>query len=188
MTVGVILPDPITNPLFPADGARNRECAPALRLHRADRQHRQRPGAAREPSCTRCACARSDGWISATARPSRITSSSSTGPRRSCCSNRLDENGTPAVIGDDHGGIAAAGRPPRGARPPPDRLHAGPQEFSTGSARLRAFIEVTASHGLADVGELIRIGESFAEATGMRSLRSLLGLRAQFTAVLAATT
>jgi LacI family transcriptional regulator len=182
MTVGVILPD-LTNPLFPPmvrgienallpsgftallantdnDPERARAVVHALRLRQVD------------------------GWISATAtlqdhlfelnRPSSLV-----------LLNRLDENGTPAVIGDDHGGIAAAVAHLVALGHRRIAYVAGPQELSTGSARHRAFIEVTTSHGLAGVGELIRIGESFGEAAGMRSLRSLLDSGAQFTAVLA---
>jgi LacI family transcriptional regulator len=182
MTVGVILPD-LTNPLFPPmvrgiedglmpagftaliantdnDQERARAVVHALRLRQVD------------------------GWISATAtlqdhlfelnRPSSLV-----------LLNRLDENGTPAVIGDDHGGILAAVAHLVALGHSRIAYVAGPQQLSTGSARHRAFVEVTASHGLPGGHELIRFGENFGEAAGVRALRSLFDSGAQFTAVLA---
>jgi LacI family transcriptional regulator len=182
LTVGVILPD-LTNPLFPPmvrgiedallpagftaliantdnDHDRARSVVEALRLRQVD------------------------GWISATAtlhdhvferhRPSSLV-----------LLNRLDEEGTPAVVGDDHDGIvqALAHLVELGHR----RIAyvAGPQLLSTGAARHRAYAEVVAANGLPGGPELVRFGDSFSEASGARGLRALLDAGVEFTAVLA---
>jgi LacI family transcriptional regulator len=181
MTVGVILPD-LTNPLFPPivrgiedallpagftallantdnDPERARAVVDALRLRQVD------------------------GWISAVATLHDPHLDGSGMPM--VLLNRQDEEGTPAVVGDDRDGIAQAVA--HLVRLGHRRIAyvAGPQALSTGRARHRAYREVMASRRLACGPVLVRFGESFTEVEGARALRSLLDDGVEFTAVLA---
>ncbi len=180
MTVGVILPD-LTNPLFPpmVRGIENALLPSGFTALNANTDNGLRERA-RAVVHALAPAKQVDGWISATAtlqdhlfelsRPSSLV-----------LLNRLDENGTPAVVGaTTMAGIAAAVAHlvELGHR---QIAYVGrPQELSTGAARLRAFTEVTRPHGLAGAGELIRIGESFAEhGRDSRTAALAAGLRAR---------
>ena len=181
LTVGVILPD-LTNPLFPPmvrgiedalapagftaliantdnDQVRARSVVQALRLRQVD------------------------GWISAVATLHDHLFTDAGPPL--VLLNRQDEEGTPAVVGDDRGGIEQT----------VDHLvelghrriayAAGPQAISTGSARYAAYVAVMTARGLSLDPELVRFGASFSERQGARALGELLDAGGDFTAVMA---
>ena len=181
LTVGVILPD-LTNPLFPPmvrwiedallpagftaliantdnDTVRARAVVQALRLRQVD------------------------GWISAVATLHDHLFQEARPPL--VLLNRQDEDGTPAVVGDDHDGIAQAIAHLVELGHREIAYVAGPQALSTGSARYRAYVELMGARGLAAGSDLVRFGASFSEREGARGLRSLLDGGARFTAVLA---
>jgi LacI family transcriptional regulator len=124
-----------------------------------------------------------DGWISAVATLHDPQLSSPHIPI--VLLNRQYEDDTPAVVGDDHDGIVQAVEHLAALGHRRIAYVAGPQTLSTGRARLRAFREVMARHGLAAGPELVRVCESFTEVEGARGLRALLDDWVEFTAVLA---
>jgi LacI family transcriptional regulator len=181
LTVGVILPD-LTNPLFPPmvrgiedalspagftpliastdnDQARARSVVQALRLRQVD------------------------GWISAVATLTDHVFTDVGAPL--VLLNRQDEDGTPAVVGDDRDGIAQAIEHLIGLGHSRIAYVAGPRAMSTGASRYAAYTELTAARGLEVDGGLVRFGESFSEREGARALGELLDTRAEFTAVIA---
>src|SRR5579871_1687630 len=182
MTVGVILPD-LTNPLFPPmvrgiedalapagftalvantdnDPERARDVVQALRLRQVD------------------------GWIAATATLHDHVFEGGR-PKALVLLNRQDDLGTPAVVGDDRAGVAAAVEHLVALGHRRIAYAAGPQELSTGRARHAAFLEIAAALGLEDPARLVRFGESFTEPAGAGCLRSLLDDGERFTAILA---
>jgi LacI family transcriptional regulator len=181
LTVGVLLPD-LTNPLFPPmvrgiedalrpagftallantdnDDERARVAVEALRLRQVD------------------------GWISAVATLGGRLPGPSALPV--VLLNRQDDEGTPAVVGDDGGGVEQAIEHLIALGHERIACVAGPQAVSTGAARYRAYLESTARHGIARGPELVRIGGWFRHSEGARALGSLLDGGAQFSAVLA---
>jgi LacI family transcriptional regulator len=182
MTIGVILPD-LTNPLFPPmvrgiEDALLRSGFTALIANTDNDQERARA------VVHALRLRQVDGWISATATLHDDLFDRDRGAPVVLL-NRLDDRGTPAVVGDDAGGIGAALEHLASLGHRRVAYVAGPQVFSTGAARLRAFAEVSAGLSLEDAAELVRVGESFAEEAGARGLRALLDAGARFTAVLA---
>jgi LacI family transcriptional regulator len=181
LTVGVILPD-LTNPLFPPmvrgiedalspagftaliastdnDHVRARAVVDALRLRQVD------------------------GWISAVATRDDHLFTDVGAPL--VLLNRQDEDGTPAVVGDDRDGIAQAIAHLVELGHSRIAYIAGPRAMSTGAARYAAYAELTAARGLAVDGGLVRFGEAFTELEGARALAELLEGPADFTAVIA---
>jgi len=177
LTVGVILQD-LTNPLFPPmvrgiedallpagftaliantdnDTVRARAVVQALRLRQVD------------------------GWISAVATLHDHLFQEARPPL--VLLNRQDEDGTPAVVGDDHDGIAQAIAHLETLGHRRIAYVAGPQALSTGRSRYRAYEQLAPDGGC----ELVWIGESFTEPEGARGMRALLDGGARFTAVLA---
>jgi LacI family transcriptional regulator len=181
MTVGVILPD-LTNPLFPPmvrgiEDALLTACFTALLANTDNDPERARA------VIDALALRQVDGWISAVATLHDPHLNRAGIPI--VLLNRQDEDGTPAVIGDDHGGIAQAIDHLAGLGHRRIAHVAGPQALSTGLARHRAYRAVMAKHHLAAGRELVRFGESFTEREGARGLASLLDAGVEFTAVLA---
>jgi len=177
LTVGVILPD-LTNPLFPPmvrgiedallpagftallastdnDLDRARAVIEALRLRQVD------------------------GWISAIATLETGVAGRSAPPL--VLLNRQDEDGTQAVVGDDHDGIAQAIEHLAGLGHRRIAYVAGPQALSTGRTRYRAYEQLAPDGGC----ELVWIGERFTEREGARGMAALLDSGARFSAVLA---
>ena len=181
MTVGVILPD-LTNPLFPpiVRGIEDALLPAGFTALLANTDN--------DPERARAvvdalALRQVDGWISAVATLHDPRFNRSDIPI--VLLNRQDEDGTPAVVGDDHDGIAQAIAHLVGLGHSQIAYVAGPQALSTGLARYRAYRAVMASYRLASGPELVRFGESFTAVEGARGLRSLLDDDAEFTAVLA---
>jgi LacI family transcriptional regulator, galactose operon repressor len=181
LTIGVILPD-LTNPVFPPmvrgiedalapagftaliantdnDQVRARSVIQALRLRQVD------------------------GWISAVATLHDHLFSDPGPPL--VLLNRQDEDGTPAVVGDDRDGIAQAIAHLVGLGHRRIAYVAGPQALSTGSARYAAYVAVMSARRLSVDPALVGFGESFSEQEGARALRALFDAGAEFTAVIA---
>jgi len=181
LAVGVILPD-LTNPLFPPmvrgieDALLPAGFTALIASTDNDPQRAQSVIGALQ-------LRQVDGWISAVATL-RDHLFAGSGPPIVLL-NRQDEDGTPAVVGDDRDGVAQAIAHLVGLGHHAIAYVAGSQELSTGRARYRAFHELVAAHGLAAGSDLVRFGESFTEPEGLRGLRSLLDGGAPFTAVLA---
>jgi LacI family transcriptional regulator len=181
LTVGVILPD-LTNPLFPPM-VRGIEDAllpagfTALLANTDNDQERARAvvDALRHRQV--------DGWISAIATLHDHLFNRAGIPI--VLLNRQDEEGTPAIVGDDHDGVAQAISHLVALGHRRIAYVGGPQAVSTGVVRHRAFREAAAAHGLEGGGELVRFGASFTEVEGAHGLRSLLDDGVEFTAVLA---
>jgi LacI family transcriptional regulator len=181
LTVGVLLPD-LTNPLFPP---MVRGIEDALRpagftalLANTDNDD-ERAQTAVEALRLR----QVDGWISAVATLGRGLAGRSGLPV--VLLNRQDDEGTPAVVGDDGGGVEQAIAHLVALGHERIAYVAGPQDVSTGIARYHAYLEGTARHGIARGPELVRFGETFREADGAGALGSLLDEGAEFSAVLA---
>ena len=184
-SVGVIVPD-LTNPLFPPI-VRGIEAALVphgyvLLIANTDNNMAQ------EAHLVASLQARSiDGLILATARVSHpLIEKLAAGDLPVVLVNRRREGLTlPCVIPDDSAGIrlAVAHLAQLGHR----RIAhiAGPQDTSTGVARLRAFRAAVREHALERDKALIRQCESWSEAEGARALRGLLGGGARFSAVIA---
>jgi LacI family transcriptional regulator len=184
-SIGVVVPD-LTNPLFPPI-VRGIEAALAphgyvLLIVNTDNNVSQ------ESQLVTSLQARSiDGLILATARLDHpLVDKLAAGDLPVVLVNRRREGLTlPSVIPDDAAGIrlAVAHLAQLGHR----RIAhiAGPQDTSTGTARLHAFRAAVREHGLARDQALVTVCGSWSEAEGARALRGLLTGGERFTAVLA---
>jgi LacI family transcriptional regulator len=184
-SIGVVVPD-LTNPLFPPI-VRGIEAALAPRgyallIVNTDNnpaQEEQLVGSLRARSV--------DGLILATARLSHpLLETLAAGDLPVVLVNRRREGlPLPCVIPDDAAGIglAVAHLAQLGHR----RIAhiAGPQDTSTGVARLRAFRAAVQEHELAQDKALISQCGSWSEAQGARALRELLDSGMSFSAVIA---
>jgi LacI family transcriptional regulator len=182
LTVGVILPD-LTNPLFPPM-VRGIEDAllPAgfTALLASTDDDPERAQAVIEALRLR----QVDGWISAVATL-RDHLFPGSGPPVVLL-NRQDDDATPAVVGDDRGGVEQAIEHLVGLGHRRIAYLGGPKALSTGRARHLAYGAAMRAHGLAAPAELVRLGDSFREGEGARGLLSLLDDGVELTAVLAA--
>ena len=182
-SIGVVVPD-LTNPLFPPI-VRGIEAALAphgyaLLIVNTDND------LAHEGQLVTSLRARSiDGLILATARLSHpLLEKLADGDLPVVLVNRRREGlPLPCVIPDDAAGIRLAMDHLTGLGHRRIAHLAGPQDTSTGVARLRAFLAAAREHGLDDT--LVRSCESWSEAAGARALAGLLGSGARFTAVIA---
>jgi len=184
-SIGVVVPD-LTNPLFPPI-VRGIEAAFAphgyvLLIVNTDNNPAQ------EAQLVASLQARSiDGLILATARLDHpLIETLAAGDLPVVLVNRRRQGLTlPSVIPDDAAGIrlAVAHLAQLGHR----RIAhiAGPQDTSTGTARLRAFRAAVREHGLDYDQALVVPCGSWSEAEGARALRGLLTGGGRFTAVLA---
>ena len=181
LTVGVILPD-LTNPLFPpmVRGIEDALAPAGFTALLANTDNDQ----VRAQSVLQTLRLRQvDGWISAVATLHDHIFTDAGAPL--VLLNRQDDADTPAVVGDDHDGIAQviAHLVALGHR----RIAyvAGPQAISTGSTRYAAYAELMAAQELELDAALVRFGGSFSEHEGARALRELLDAGGDFTAVVA---
>jgi LacI family transcriptional regulator len=184
-SIGVVVPD-LTNPLFPPI-VRGIEAALSphgyvLLIVNTDNN------LAQEAQLVASLRARSvDGLILATARLSHpLIETLAAGDLPVVLVNRRHEGlPLPCVVPDDAAGIqlAVAHLAGRGHR----RIAhiAGPQNTSTGVARLRGFRAAMAGHGLAADDALVAGCGSWSEAEGARALRDLLDSGVPFSAVIA---
>jgi LacI family transcriptional regulator len=184
-SIGVVVPD-LTNPLFPPI-VRGIEAALsphgyALLIVNTDNSARQ------EEQLIASLQSRSiDGLILATARlgDPLIEALARSDLPVVLVNRRRDGLPVPSVIPDDAGGIRLAVEHLAGLGHRRIAHIAGPQDTSTGLARLTAFRAAVAEHGLAADDALIRGCDSWSEAEGARALRELLAGGPSFSAVLA---
>lgn len=186
-TVGVVIPD-LTNPLFPPmirgiqSVLDSRGFSPLIVSTDYDPQ--------REAAAISALLARQvDGLIVATARLNDPTFErlADQGTRIVMINRRMGGRDLDSVTADDETGmglvishLAELGH---------ERILclAGPQDTSTGVARLRGFRSAVESHGLDRDQKLIRICESWTTEQGAIQLASALDENIPFTAVVAAT-
>jgi LacI family transcriptional regulator len=184
-SIGVVVPD-LTNPLFPPI-VRGIEAALAphgyvLLIVNTDNNLVQ------EAQLVASLRARSiDGLILATARLSHpLIEALAAGDLPVVLVNRRHEGlPLPCVVPDDAAGIRLAVAHLAGLGHRRIAHIAGPQNTSTGVARLQAFRAAVAGHGLVADGALITGCGSWSEAEGARALRGLLDSGVPFSAVIA---
>jgi LacI family transcriptional regulator len=184
-SIGVVVPD-LTNPLFPpiVRGI-EAELTPhgyVLLVVNTDNN------LAQEEQLVASLRARSiDGLILATARLSHpLIKTLADGDLPVVLVNRrLEGVPLPCVIPDDSAGIRLAVAHLAGLGHRRIAHIAGPQDTSTGVARLRAFRAATREHGMAQDKALVRRCVSWSEAEGARALRDLLDAGPSFSAVIA---
>jgi LacI family transcriptional regulator len=184
-SIGVVVPD-LTNPLFPPI-VRGIEAALAphgyvlliVNTDNSARQEEQLIASLRSRSI--------DGLILATARIGHplIEALARSDLPVVLVNRRLEGLPLPSVIPDDSTGIRLAVEHLAGLGHRRIAHIAGPQDTSTGLARLTAFRAAVAEHGLAQEDALIGRCVSWSEAEGARALRELLGRGVRFSAVLA---
>ena len=184
-SIGVVVPD-LTNPLFPPI-VRGIEAALAphgyvLLIVNTDNNLTQ------EAQLVASLRARSiDGLILATARLSHpLLETLAAGDLPVVLVNRHQEGlPLPSVVPDDAAGIHLAVAHLAGLGHRRIAHIAGPQNTSTGVARLRAFRAAVREHAMDPDPRLVRQGGSWSEAEGARGLRDLLDSAAPFSAVIA---
>lgn len=184
-SVGVVVPD-LTNPLFPPI-VRGIEAALTphgyvLLIVNTDNS------ASQEEQLIASLRSRSiDGLILATARMSHplIETLARSDLPVVLVNRRREGLPLPSVIPDDSAGIRLGVEHLAGLGHRRIAHIAGPQDTSTGLARLNAFRAAAAEHGMAQEDALIRHCDSWSEAEGARALRELLDAGTPFTAVIA---
>jgi len=186
MSVGVLLPD-LTNPLFPpiVRGIEDVLAAAGYTALIANTDNDpDRQTAAFETLRAR----QVDGFIVATAHreDSLFTEAHRAGVTIVLVNRRLDRTDIPSVTGDDHAGIALAVHHLVALGHTRIAHIAGPQDTTTGRARLRAFRQALEDVGLADDPALVVPSRGFTEIEGARATRALLDAGRAPTAVLAA--
>jgi LacI family transcriptional regulator len=184
-SIGVVVPD-LTNPLFPPI-VRGIEAALSphgyvlliVNTDNSARQEEQLIASLRSRSI--------DGLILATARlgDPLIESLAHSDLPVVLVNRRREGLPVPSVIPDDAAGIRLAVEHLAGLGHRTIAHIAGPQDTSTGLARLTAFRAAVAEHGLVAGEALIRRCDSWSEAEGARALRELLGEGPPFSAVIA---
>ena len=182
-TVGVIVPD-IQNPLFPPIIRGHRRPARRGRLHAADRQHRQRPGAR---------AGRSRGDARAPGRRLRrrhraqdhglLDEIAASGVPLVLVNRRVEDGSLPSATADDHDGARLAVEHLVSLGHKQIAHLAGPQDASTGRGRHDGFVEAMRAAGLEP--SLVRVGRAFTEPEGARLCEELLDADAPFTAIVA---
>jgi LacI family transcriptional regulator len=183
MSVGVLLPD-LTNPLFPpiVRGIEDVLAAAGYTTLIANTDN----DLERQTALFESLRARQvDGFIVATAHRADplITEAHRSGVRIVLVNRRVDQAGIPSVTGDDHAGIAMA------VQHLVDLGHtriahiAGPQDTTTGRARLRAFRQSIQDAGLEP---LVAQALGFREVAGALATRALLDAGSAPTAIVAA--
>lgn len=186
MSVGVLLPD-LTNPLFPpiVRGIEDVLAAAGYTTLIANTDN----DATRQVTLFDTLRARQvDGIIAATAlrddRP--FLEAHRQGVRIVLVNRSVEGSEIPAVIGDDHQGVALAVQHLVGLGHKRIAHVAGPPNTSTGRARLRAYREALEDAGLAADPALIGVADAFTEVQGAKALRALLDNVEAPTAVVAA--
>jgi LacI family transcriptional regulator len=184
-SIGVVVPD-LTNPLFPpivrgieAELTPRGYVLLIVNTDNSARQEEQLIASLRSRSI--------DGLILATARLSHplIETLAQSDLPVVLVNRRREGLPLPCVIPDDAAGIRLAVEHLAGLGHRRIAHIAGPQDTSTGIARMGAFRAAVAAHGLAEQEALIKQCDSWSEHEGARGLRELLDGGASFTAVIA---
>jgi LacI family transcriptional regulator len=182
-TIGVVLPD-IANPIFPPiiRGAEDALAAHGYLAILANSEGDLR----REENITRMLRARGvDGLILASVEreDEAVIRLASEGLPVVTVNRRVDDERVPSVSHDEEGGVQriVAHLIALGHRR--IAMIAGPQEFSTGAARYRAFRAHCAAGGLSERRCPVAFAEAFNEAEGERCADLLVADRRPFSAV-----
>jgi LacI family transcriptional regulator len=184
-SIGLILPD-LLNPLFPPIVRGVEDVLGTIGYHAWIVNTDNDP--AREAAAVEAIRGRNvEGFVFATARLEHplIEQLATAGVPLVLVNRRVNRADIPAVTSDDVSGVELAVRHlvELGHR----RIAhlAGPQDLSTGVARLRAFRQALADHGLDDVAERIVSCKEWTQAAGAEAADRLFDSGAEFTAVLA---
>jgi LacI family transcriptional regulator len=184
-TVGVLIPD-LMNPLFPPivrgiqDRLEEAGYTPLIANTENDPERER-------IDFERLRARQVDGFITATARRDEdlLTQVAAIGTPVVLVNRRLDQALLPAVVGDDRAGVRLAIEHLADLGHRRIAYLAGPQQVSTGYLRYQGFLEAMRDRGLEPDVELIRFGDAFTEAEGMRLCSELLDGGAALTAIAA---
>jgi LacI family transcriptional regulator len=184
-TVGVLIPD-LMNPLFPPivrgiqDRLEEAGYTPLIANTENDPERER-------IDFERLRARQVDGFITATARrdDDLLTQVAAIGTPIVLVNRRLEQAVLPAVVGDDRAGMRLAIEHLADLGHRRIAYLAGPQQVSTGYLRYEGFLEAMRDHGLDPDPELIRFGDAFTEAEGMRLCGELLATGATPTAIAA---
>jgi LacI family transcriptional regulator len=186
MSVGVLLPD-LTNPLFPpiVRGIEDVLAASGYTTLIANTDN----DSDRQTTLFDTLRARQvDGIIVATAhREDKLfVDAYHEGTKIILVNRRIDHCDIPAVTGDDHDGVAMAVRHLIDIGHTRIAHIAGPQDTTTGRARLRAYRQALEDAGLTPDPSLVLITNGFTEVEGARATRTMLDSGRSPTAMVAA--
>jgi LacI family transcriptional regulator len=184
-TVGVLIPD-LMNPLFPPivrgiqDRLEEAGYTPLIANTENDPERER-------IDFERLRARQVDGFITATARrdDDLLTDVAAIGTPVVLVNRRLEQATLPAVVGDDRGGMRLAVEHLADLGHRRIAYLAGPQEVSTGYLRYEGFLEAMRDRGLEPDPELIRFGDAFTEAEGLRLCSELLDAAMTPTAIAA---
>lgn len=184
-SIGLVIPD-LTNPLFPPIARGVEDVLGAVGYNAWLVNTDNDP--AREAAAVESMRNRNvEGFVFATARLDHplLEQLAAEGSPIVLVNRRVARSDIPSVTADDATGVALAMAHliELGHR---EIVHlAGPQDLSTGVARLRAFRQALQDHGLPDVPERLVVCRAWTEAAGERAVNDLLDAGVRFTAVLA---
>ncbi|MEV4312092.1 LacI family DNA-binding transcriptional regulator [Actinocrispum sp. NPDC049592] len=186
MSVGVLIPD-LTNPLFPPI-VRGIEDVLASAGYTTLIANTDNDGERQTTLFDTLRARQVDGIIVATAhREDRIfTDAYAEGTKLVLVNRRIDQSDIPAVTGDDHDGIAMAVRHLIDLGHTKIAHIAGPQNTTTGRARLRAYRQSLEDAGVPAEPSLVMMTNGFTEVEGARATRTLLDAGRRPTAIVAA--
>jgi len=184
-TVGVLIPD-LMNPLFPPivrgiqDRLEEAGYTPLIANTENDPQRER-------IDFERLRARQVDGFITATARrdDDLLTQVAAIGTPVVLVNRRLEQPVLPAVVGDDRAGMRLAIDHLADLGHRRIAYLAGPQQVSTGYLRYEGFLEAMRDRGLEPDAELIRFGDAFTEAEGLRLCGELLDAATTPTAIAA---
>jgi LacI family transcriptional regulator len=184
-TVGVLIPD-LMNPLFPPivrgiqDRLEDAGYTPLIANTENDPERER-------IDFERLRARQVDGFITATARRDGdlLTQVAAIGTPVVLVNRRLEQAALPSVVGDDRAGMRLAVQHLADLGHRRIAYLAGPQQVSTGYLRYEGFVAAMRDRGLEPDPDLIRFGDAFTEAEGMRLCRELLDGGASLTAIAA---
>lgn len=186
MSVGVLIPD-LTNPLFPpiVRGVEDVLAASGYTTLVANTDNDLN----RQTTLFDTLRARQvDGLIIATARRAEklFVDAHQQGVRIVLVNRRIDATDIPSVTGDDHNGVAMAVRHLLELGHTRIAHIGGPQDTTTGRARLQAYRQALDDAGIKLDPAMVAIADEFTEVAGARATRQMLDARRKPTAILAA--
>lgn len=186
MSVGVLIPD-LTNPLFPpiVRGVEDVLAASGYTTLIANTDNDLN----RQTTLFDTLRARRvDGLIIATARRAEklFVDAHQQGVRIVLVNRRIDATDIPSVTGDDHNGVAMAVRHLLELGHSRIAHVGGPQDTTTGRARLQAYRQALDDAGIKPDPGMVALSDEFTEIAGARACRQMLDARRKPTAILAA--